>query len=107
MQGENQTPPDAAGMSGVGGSGPRFLPPQHWRGQASLLWVSTMDRGLPWGGGGWLWSLGQSGFNSLLRLFPTLCNPTDCSTPGSPVLHCLPEVLPKFMSTHLVMRILE
>ena len=22
----------------------------------------------------------------------TLCNPTDCTTPGSPVLHCLPEL---------------
>ena len=29
------------------------------------------------------WSVAQS--------CPTLCGPTDCSTPGFPVLHCLPE----------------
>ena len=98
--------PDAGDTSGEG-SVPRFLPPQHWRGQASLLWVSTTDRGLPWGGGGWLWSLEQSGFNSLLKLSLTLCDPTDCSMPGFPVLPCLPGVLPKFMSTQLVMWILE
>ena len=31
-----------------------------------------------------------------------LCNPTDCSTPGSPVLHCLLEFA-QFMSTESVM----
>ena len=25
------------------------------------------------------------------QLCPTLCNPMDCSTPGFPVLHCLPK----------------
>ena len=33
---------------------------------------------------------------------PTLCSPMDCSTPGFPVLHCLPELL-KLMSIALVM----
>ena len=33
---------------------------------------------------------------------PTLCSPMDCSTPGFPVLHCLPELL-KLMSIELVM----
>ena len=28
---------------------------------------------------------------SFSKLCPTLCNPMDCSTPGSYVLHCLPE----------------
>ena len=28
---------------------------------------------------------------SVTQLCPTLCNPTDCSTPGLPVPHCLPE----------------
>ena len=28
---------------------------------------------------------------SVPKLCPTLCNPKDCSTPGSPVLHCLLE----------------
>ena len=26
-----------------------------------------------------------------LQSCPTLCNPVDCSMPGFPVLHCLPE----------------
>ena len=29
---------------------------------------------------------------------PTVCNPLDCSTPGFPVLHCLPE----FAQTHAI-----
>ena len=28
---------------------------------------------------------------SVTKFYPTLCNPTDCSTPGFPVLHHLPE----------------
>ena len=28
---------------------------------------------------------------SVAKLFPTLCNPMDCSRPGFPVLHYLPE----------------
>ena len=28
---------------------------------------------------------------SVTQTCPTLCNPMDCSTPGFPVLHCLPE----------------
>ena len=34
-----------------------------------------------------------TGFVVIVQLpsCPTLCNPMDCSTPGSPVLHCLPE----------------
>ena len=30
-------------------------------------------------------------YSSVAISCPTLCNPMDCSTPGSPVLHCLPE----------------
>ena len=30
--------------------------------------------------------------HSVAKLCPTLCNPMDCSTPGFPVLHCLPEL---------------
>ena len=29
---------------------------------------------------------------SVIHLYPTVCDPTDCSTPGFPVLHCLPEL---------------
>ena len=38
----------------------------------------------------------------LCQLCPTLCNPMDCSIPGFPVLHCLPELL-QFMSIELMM----
>ena len=34
---------------------------------------------------------------SVTQLCPTLCNPMDCSTPGSPVLHFFPE----FAQTHV------
>ena len=29
---------------------------------------------------------------SVAKSYPTLCNPMNCSTPGSPVLHYLPEL---------------
>ena len=32
-------------------------------------------------------------FSSVAKLFLSLCNPTDCSTPGFPVHHQLPELL--------------
>ena len=35
---------------------------------------------------------------SFAKLYPTVCNPMDCSTPGFPVLHCLP----KFPQTHVL-----
>ena len=34
---------------------------------------------------------------SVTKLCPTLCDPIDCSTPGFPVLHYLPE----FAQTHV------
>ena len=34
---------------------------------------------------------------SVIQLCPTVCIPMDCSTPGFPVLHCLPE----FAQTHV------
>ena len=36
-------------------------------------------------------------FNSVAVLCPTLCNPMDCSMPGLPVHHQLPE----FTQTHV------
>ena len=36
-------------------------------------------------------------FCSVAKLCPTLCNPMDCSTPGFPILHHLPE----FAQTHV------
>ena len=36
-------------------------------------------------------------FSSVTQLSPTLCNPMDCSTPGLPVHHQLPE----FTQTHV------
>ena len=42
-------------------------------------------------------------FNSVPQSCPTLCDPMDCSTPGFPVHHQLPELL-KLKSTESVMR---
>ena len=61
--------------------------PQRWKQQignimkhqASLLWV-------------------YSDPCSVAKLCLTLCNPMDCSTPGFPVLQCLPE----FSQTHIL-----
>ena len=39
-------------------------------------------------------------FSSVTQSCPTLCNPTDCSTPGFPVLHHLPQ----FAQTHPLSR---
>ena len=39
---------------------------------------------------------------SVAKSCPTLCDPIDCSTPGSSVLHCLPGLL-KLMSIESVM----
>ena len=39
---------------------------------------------------------------SVTQSCPTLCDPMDCSTPGFPVLHHLPELL-KLLSIELVM----
>ena len=36
-------------------------------------------------------------FNSVAQSCPTLCNPMNCSTPGLPVHHQLPE----FIQTHV------
>ena len=36
-------------------------------------------------------------FSSVIQLCPTLCDPIDCSTPGLPVHHQLPE----FIQTHV------
>ena len=37
-------------------------------------------------------------FSSIVQLCPILCNPMDCSTPGFPVLHYLPD----FAQTHVL-----
>ena len=41
-------------------------------------------------------------FSSVAQSCPALCDPTDCSTPGFPVRHQLPE-LAKLMSIELMM----
>ena len=40
----------------------------------------------------------QNQFSSVAQSHPTLCNPMDCSTPGLPVCHQLPE----FTQTHVI-----
>ena len=57
-------------------------------------------RGVEWGG---RWEGGSKGrgymyqFSSVTQSCPTLCDPMDCSTPGLPVHHHLPE----FTQTHV------
>ena len=50
---------------------------------------------------GSIWTLTVHGkavqFSSVTQSCPTLCNPTDCSTPGFPVL----SYLPKFAQPHV------
>ena len=41
-------------------------------------------------------------FCSVAQLYPTVCDPMNCSMPGVPVLHCLPSLL-KLMSVESVM----
>ena len=42
-------------------------------------------------------------FSSVAQLCPTLCNPMNCSMPGLPVHHQLPEFTHQLMSIELVM----
>ena len=52
-------------------------------GEISMLLLGKASRGAP----------GQVFFCCLVaQSCPTLCNPMDCSTPGFPVLHHLPEI---------------
>jgi len=47
---------------------------------------------------------------SVAKSCPTLCDPMDCSTPGFPVPHLLPDLslnLPKFMSIESVRPIIS
>ena len=55
--------------------------------------ISNLLKGLPW----WLickesaFNVGSVQFSSVAQSYPTLCNPMNCSTPGLPVHHQLPE----------------
>ena len=40
---------------------------------------------------------------SVIQSWPALCNPMDCSTPGLPVPHHLPELAPVHVHSHLVL----
>ena len=44
-----------------------------------------------------MWAFHFSQFSSVAQLCPTLCDPINCSTPGLPVYHQLPE----FTQTHI------
>ena len=57
------------------------------QGRASISWADA-DR---------LWSRGVVLFSSVAQSGTTLCDPMDCSTPGFPVHHQLPE----FTQTHV------
>ena len=43
------------------------------------------------------WVISRGCCWSVVQFCPTLCDPMDCSLPGFPVLHCLPE----FAQTHV------
>ena len=69
-----------------------------------LLTVPLCQRWQPWSSGriigsafSFLCSFSSVQFSSVTQLCPTLCNPMDCSTPGLPVHHQLPE----FTQTHV------
>ena len=49
-----------------------------------------------------MWELASVQFSSVAQSCPTLCDPMDCSTPGFPVHHQLPELL-KLMSIESVL----
>ena len=57
--------------------------------EVAWVWISSL----------WLvlWNINMVQFSSITQPCPTLCNPTDCSTPGLPVHHQLPE----FTQTHV------
>ena len=76
---------------------------QTWRLQsAQCLQLTALDSAvhkLTAPGGDWRWWLNKVEVQSLVSQFssvqlscPTLCNLMDCSTPGLPVLHQLPEL---------------
>ena len=50
-----------------------------------------------------LWPFCSVQFSSVTQLCSTLCDPTDCSTPGLPVRHQLPEFTQTLMSIESVM----
>ena len=67
-----------------------------------LLTVGSWDQWAIWAVGEIVLFPGCSCCCSVAKLCPTLCDPMDCSTPGSSVLHYLSELL-KLMTTDLVM----
>ena len=77
------------------------LHPEQPRGTAGQAWAVGAGAGLAeqgttqqtcagfesqlWGSGGWRCDRITVGFSSVAQSCPTLCDPTDCSTPGLPV----------------------
>ena len=52
------------------------------------------------------WTEIPSGLQSMAQLCPTLCDPMDCSMPGFPVLHDLPEFAQTCYSAMLLLLLL-
>ena len=46
-------------------------------------------------------------FSSVAQLGPTLCEPMDCSTPGFPVHHQLPELTQTHVASKVMLKILQ
>ena len=64
----------------------------HWWPQADKLCKYRFQRVRQWARQTWSYQ-----FSSVVQLCPTLCDPMDCSLPGLPVHHQLPE----FTQTHV------
>ena len=73
---------------------PEITPP----GSQALLGLQVADHGTSWSPkfvsqsphSSLIWKVPDQ-FNSVTQLHPTLCNPMDCSIPGLPVHHQIPE----------------
>ena len=59
-----------------------------WKGNLTYVWHSPSSHGK---------IIYSVQYSSVTQSYPTLCNPMDCSTPGLPVHHQLPE----FTQTHV------
>ena len=88
----------------------KFSRQEYWSGlplptprdRTSISCISCIDRWVLFHLSHWGSPCIQSQFSSVAQSCPTLCDPTDCSTPGFPVHHQFPEPT-QLMSIALVM----
>ena len=73
----------------------RIISEQRWKNRNQKRILQTCSPLLGWQALCFLWASVQ--FSSVTQSCPTLCDPMNCSTPGLPVHHHLPE----FTQTHV------